>query len=129
PASALALPALSLVFSLGVSDARAQPSAASHPNIDPRQAMDAPMPTMEQIAANFDPEPNGLTSDEVVRRALEHSPELKKAQLSEDTAAANKARAKLAFAPRFDFMGRYQKLSSIVQPNFFGGIVDTIGNV
>jgi outer membrane protein TolC len=128
-ASVLALLALSLAFSLGVADAHAQHPPAAPAHTDPKQAVDVPMPTLEEIAANFDPEPNGLTSDEVVRRALEHSPELKKAMLSEDTAAANKARAKLAFAPRFDIMGRYQKLSNIVMPDFFGGIVDTIGYV
>lgn len=119
-ASVLALSALSLAFPLGVSGVRAQPS--------PPAAHDVPMPTMEEIASKFDPEPNGLTSEEVVRRALEHSPELKKAMLSEDTAAANKARAKLAFAPRLDFAGKYQHVSRVEQPDFFGGIVRTIGN-
>jgi outer membrane protein TolC len=117
-ASVLVLPVLSLAFSLGVSDARAQHAPAAPPNIDPKHAVDAPMPTMEQIAANFDPEPNGLTSDEVVRRALEHSPELKKAMLSEDTAAANKARAKLAFAPRFDIFGKFQHVNHLDFPPF-----------
>jgi outer membrane protein TolC len=129
PVSVLALPALSLALSLGVSDAYAQHPPAAPANIDPKQVVDAPMPTMEQIAANFDPEPNGLTSDEVVRRALEHSPELKKAMLSEDTAAANKARAKLAFAPRFDFGGKYQHVSFVKQPDFFGPLLDYIGSV
>lgn len=118
PVSVLALPALSLAFSLGISDARAQHAPPATGAQAPPQDLDAPMPTMEQIAAKFDPEPNGLTSEEVVRRALEHSPELKKAMLSEDTAAANKARAKLAFAPRFDFSGKYQRISEINFPPF-----------
>jgi outer membrane protein TolC len=129
PASVLALPALSLAFSLGVTDAHAQHPPAAPAHADPKQALDAPMPTLEEIAANFDPEPNGLTSDEVVRRALEHSPELKKAMLSEDTAAANKARAKLAFAPRFDFSGKFQRVSYVNQPNFFGPLMEYIGAV
>jgi outer membrane protein TolC len=118
PASVHALSTLSLAFSLGVTDAHAQhpPAAPAHSN--PKQALDAPMPTLEEIAANFDPEPNGLTSDEVVRRALEHSPELKKAMLSEDTAAANKARSKLAFAPRFDISGKFQHVNKIDFPPF-----------
>jgi outer membrane protein TolC len=69
------------------------------------------VPSLEQIAHAFDPTPNGITSDEVVNKALQYSPELKKAELSEDTAKANKARATLAFAPRFDFSGRYTHLS------------------
>jgi outer membrane protein TolC len=83
---------------------------------------------MADIAAAFEPAPHGLTSDEIVKRALEHSPELRKAQLAEDTAAANKARSKLAFAPRFDFTGKYTHLSRVEQPNFFGGIIRSIGN-
>jgi outer membrane protein TolC len=50
--------------------------------------------------------------------ALVHSPELKKAELSEDTAKANKARAQIAFAPRFDFQAKYTHLSHIQLPPF-----------
>jgi outer membrane protein TolC len=74
---------------------------------------DAPTPSLEEIAHAFDPSPNGLTSEEIVRLALEHSPELRKAQLSEDTAKANKARASIAFAPRIDLLAKYTRLSEL----------------
>ncbi|HEX6243949.1 MAG TPA: TolC family protein [Polyangiales bacterium] len=77
------------------------------------------MPSIEEIAHAFDPTPGGITSDEIVDRALQYSPELKKAQLSENTARANKARATLAFAPRFDFSGKYTELSDNIKfPTF-----------
>jgi outer membrane protein TolC len=74
---------------------------------------DAPTPSIEEIARAFDPTPNGLTSEEIVRLALAHSPELRKAELSEDTAKANKARASIAFAPRIDILGKYTRLSYV----------------
>src|SRR5687767_1281481 len=75
------------------------------------QAEQSPAPTLESIAAAFDPVAGGLTAEEIVRQAVEHSPDLAKASLSLDTAAANEARARIAFAPRFDFTGKYTKLS------------------
>jgi outer membrane protein TolC len=89
------------------------------------------MPTLEEIAHAFDPSPNGITSNEIVDRALQYSPELKKAQLSENTAKANKARATLAFAPRFDFSGKYTRLSHIDFPPFnpFGSGGGTTGGM
>jgi outer membrane protein TolC len=89
---------------------------AQSPHGHPERPLDAPTPSMEDIARAFDPSPNGMTSDEIVRLALAHSPELRKAELSEDTAKANKARAQIAFAPRFDFQGKYTHLSRIDLP-------------
>lgn len=79
---------------------------------------------MEDITGSLQPVAGGVTSDEIVKQALEHSPELRKALLSEDTAAANAARAKIAFAPRFDFSGKYTRLSRVNMPkfDFIGGI-------
>jgi outer membrane protein len=71
----------------------------------------APAPSMQDIAAAFEPVSGGLTSEESVKLAIEHSPELRKADLALDTAAANRARASIAFAPRFDFTGKYTQLS------------------
>lgn len=73
---------------------------------------------MQDIAAAFEPVSGGLTSEEVVKQAIEHSPELRKADLTLDTAAANKARASIAFAPRFDFAGKYTRLSDLNLPSF-----------
>lgn len=73
---------------------------------------------MAQLAAKLEPTPGGLTAEEVVRKALENSPALKKASLEADKAAANRARAKLAFAPRFDFRAQYTRLSDIKLPPF-----------
>lgn len=75
--------------------------------------VDAPTPSMEDIKRAFDPTPGGMTADEIVKLALEHSPELRKAELSEDTAKANEARAKIAFAPRIDLLGKYTRLSRL----------------
>lgn len=102
------------------------PSApAAAPSVPPPSAVKPAsddVPSIEQIKRAFDPKPGGLTSDEVVEKALVHSPELNKAQLSEDTAKANKARATLAFAPRFDFTGKYTRISEMdFPPLTFGG--------
>lgn len=102
-----------------VSAAASSPAPASSPAHkaipQPQQVqpIDAPTPSLEQIARAFDPTPGGLTADEIVAKALLHSPELKKAELSEDTAKANKARASIAFAPRFDFQGKYTHVSKL----------------
>jgi outer membrane protein TolC len=95
----------------------AQAAKAAHsPHDRGARPLDAPTPSMEDIARAFDPMPNGLTSEEIVKLALVHSPELKKAELSQDTAKANKARASIAFAPRFDFLGKFTHLSKIDLP-------------
>jgi outer membrane protein TolC len=97
-----------------VAPTAAQTAKAAHsPHKHPERAIDAPTPSMEDIAHAFDPLPNGLTSEEIVKLALVHSPELKKAELSEDTAKANKARASIAFAPRIDLQAKYTHLSKL----------------
>ncbi len=66
-----------------------------------------------QLAARLEPTPGGLTAEEVVRKTLANSPSLQKSEYEADKAAANKARAKLAFAPRIDLMASYTRLSDI----------------
>ena len=68
------------------------------------------------MESELQPKPNGLTADEIVRAALENSPNLKKATLEYDRAAANRARAKIAFAPRIDLLAGYTRLSDINPP-------------
>lgn len=68
------------------------------------------------MQADLEPQPGGLTADEVVRLALEHSPNLAKSELELDKAAANEARAKLAFAPRIDLTASYTRLSVFEPP-------------
>ena len=62
------------------------------------------------------PKPDGLTAAEIVALALENSPALAKATLEYDKAAANRARAKLAFAPRIDLAAGYTRLSDLNLP-------------
>ncbi len=71
-----------------------------------------------ELAEKLAPTPGGLTADEVVQKTIANSPQLQKSQLEADKAAANKARAKLAFAPRIDLMGNYTRLSNIRLMNF-----------
>jgi outer membrane protein len=68
------------------------------------------------MQADLEPQPGGLTADEVVRLALEHSPNLAKAELELDKAAANEARSKLAFVPRIDLTASYTRLSLFEPP-------------
>lgn len=75
----------------------------------------------EQMQAELEPTPGGLTSEEAVRLALQNSPNLHKSEIEFDKADANQARAKIAFLPRIDTSFGYSHLSAIVQPglNFF----------
>jgi outer membrane protein TolC len=91
--------------------------------------VDAPTPSMEDIAHAFDPTPGGMTADEIVKLALVHSPELKKAELSEDTARANKARAQIAFAPRIDLLGKFTHLSYLKPDNSFSDLFTGIAKL
>jgi outer membrane protein TolC len=65
----------------------------------------------------LEPTPSGITSAEVVKRALESSPLLMSATIQADKAALNQKRAKLAFAPRVDLNARYTHLSYVQQPS------------
>ncbi|MDB4974161.1 MAG: outer rane efflux protein [Myxococcaceae bacterium] len=80
------------------------------------------------MQAELEPTPGGLTSEEIIRQAFENSPQLAKAGLDVNRTAANEARAKLAFAPRFDFGAGYQRLSKVTLPPFnlsssFNGVI------
>lgn len=65
------------------------------------------------MQAELEPTPGGLTADEIIRAAFDNSPTLAKAELEFAKADANQARAKLAFAPRFDASVGYTRLSKI----------------
>lgn len=68
------------------------------------------------IELALQPAPGGLTADEIVAHALKTSPQLKSATIQADKAAQNRARAKLAFSPRFDVQASYtRKATPIVQ--------------
>lgn len=69
------------------------------------------------------PKPNGLTAAEIVKLAIENSPNVKKSELEYDRAAANRARAKIAFAPRIELSAGYTRLSDLNLPGInFGGM-------
>jgi outer membrane protein len=72
----------------------------------------------EQMQAELEPTPGGLTSDEAVRLALENSPNLHKSEIEFDKADANQARAKIAFLPRIDTSFGFSRLSKINLPPF-----------
>lgn len=111
-------------------DAERPPTAAPTPRTKPTAPLKPAQPEQSgagRIAAESDaaardmvrelePKPGGLTAEESVRQALEHSPNLEKSELDLDKAAANEARAKLAFAPRIDLAASYMKLSKIEVP-------------
>jgi outer membrane protein TolC len=65
------------------------------------------------MQAELEPTPGGLTADEIIRAAFDNSPTLAKAELEFAKADANQARARLAFAPRFDASVGFTRLSSI----------------
>lgn len=70
------------------------------------------------MQAELEPTSGGLTAEEVIRLAFDNSPTLNKATLDVNRTAANEARAKLAFAPRFDVGAGYQRLSHVNLPPF-----------
>jgi outer membrane protein TolC len=72
----------------------------------------------EQMQAELEPTPGGLTSQEAVKLALENSPNLHKSQIELAKADANKARAVLAFMPRVDTSFGFSHLNHIKQPPF-----------
>lgn len=75
----------------------------------------------KQLEKDLEPKLGGWTADEVVQKAIANSPIVAKSELEADKAAANKARAKLAFAPRIDLMGSYTRLSDVkLNMNFTG---------
>jgi outer membrane protein TolC len=80
------------------------------------------------------PDPSGLTSEELVAQALQHSPALSKANIQTNKTEATAARAKLLLFPRLDLSARYTRLSKVdlpplniggmTQPNPFPQILD-----
>src|SRR5690242_7616123 len=60
--------------------AQAQRSAQDRKGASALSPAEAPTPSMADIAAAFEPVSGGLTSEEIVKQALEHSPELRKAE-------------------------------------------------
>lgn len=124
-----ALPALYLSLALGAQNAQAQaPSApAEAAPSSPSQALESPpAPGTEQarlslVESALEPTSGGLTANEIVKRALESSPQLMTATIQADKAALNQKRAKLAFAPRIDLTARYTHLSRVNQPILIPG--------
>lgn len=72
------------------------------------------------------PAAEGLTTDEVVRRALETSPSLDSAELDMLRAQQTSRRRWLGYVPRIDLSGSYTRLSEVDQPPFDigGGQID-----
>jgi len=95
---------------------RPQPRNAPSPEQAAEAAFKAT--TQDDIAANFEPYPGGLTAEQVVRQALVTSPELKKTRVILTRAEANKERAKIGFAPRLDLTARYTHLSKVTMGSF-----------
>lgn len=73
------------------------------------------------MQAELEPQPGGLTADEVVRLAFENSPQLKKSTYEYDRAEIQRRRASIAFIPRIDLSATYTHLSKITLPPLFGG--------
>lgn len=82
----------------------------------PEQSQQQQDEAANALRAELEPKSGGLTADEIVAAALQHSPALAKSILEADKAAANQARAKLAFAPRIDLMAKYTRLSKVDLP-------------
>jgi outer membrane protein len=113
-----------------------QAAPAPVPAPAPRQAQPAPTPraaaraadkpvgdsqqdaATKELAKELEAVPGGWTSEEIVAKAIANSPAVAKSELDADKTAANKARAKLAFAPRIDLMGSYTRLSNVYLKNF-----------
>jgi len=99
----------------------AQPAAAAGETTRASAEADAANRDMQ---AELEPTPGGLTAEEIIRAAFENSPTLAKSNLEFDKAAANEARAKLAFAPRFDVSAGYTRLSKVnLAPFDLSGLV------
>lgn len=112
PAPVAAPPTTQLGASPGTDTPR-QPDAQ-----DSTRATSETQAATEQMQAELEPTPGGLTSNEAVRLALENSPNLHKSEIEFNKADANKARAKIAFLPRMDASFGFSKLSSINLPPF-----------
>ena len=105
-------------------------AAPAAPIPSPRQVKPAPVAARKvagpladeeataQLERDLEPKAGGWTADEVVQKAIANSPIIAKSELDADRAAANKARASLAFAPRIDLMGSYTRLSNVHLQNF-----------
>lgn len=93
--------------------ATAQPAAAAGETTRASAEADAANRDMQ---AELEPTPGGLTADEIIRAAFDNSPTLAKAELEFAKSDANQARARLAFAPRFDTSIGFTRLSKITQP-------------
>jgi outer membrane protein TolC len=96
---------------LSTADAQTMAPAAQAPDV---AAVDDPTRALLERALTASP--TGITADEVVEKALQHSPALSRAKLSATQAEANAARAKLLLVPRFDLKGSYTRLSPIDLP-------------
>ncbi len=96
------------------SHAQAAQQAAQNDFIPRTQAADAQ--AVQQMQQELEPKAHGLTSADVVKLALDYSPSVRKAGLDADKAAANRARAKLAFAPRMDLLAKYTRVSHVNMP-------------
>jgi outer membrane protein TolC len=106
------------------SAAAAATPAAATPAADPpagNAATDAARPA-DLLTRALSPDPAGLTAEEVVTKALQHTPALRKAALQTSKAEANEARAKLLLFPRLDLSARYTRLSEVELPPEVRGI-------
>jgi outer membrane protein TolC len=71
---------------------------------------------VDLISHALEPDPGGLTAEEVVAGALQTSPRLKSAGMAANKAEQNHFRSKLAFAPRVDMAASYKHLSPLTLP-------------
>ncbi|MEQ8273125.1 MAG: TolC family protein [Deltaproteobacteria bacterium] len=76
----------------------------------------AQQPSSSEVMSVLEPTSGGLTTDEVIRRVLETSPEAMKAEVEHMKAAEEANTAWTGYAPRVDLSAGYQRLSPITLP-------------
>lgn len=106
--SCLALAAILVVGSFSV-PCPAQESGA--------ESNDAPS-SSPKVLETLSPTPGGLETGDVVRKALEKSPDLDSVDLDRVRATQSAHRTWVGFVPRLDLSGSYNRLSEVEPPNF-----------
>lgn len=76
----------------------------------------AQQPSSSEVMSVLEPTSGGLTTDEVIRRVLETSPEAMKAEVEHMKAAEEANSAWTGYAPRVDLSAGYQRLSPVYAP-------------
>ncbi len=95
----------------GTTDSASAELAAPHPpTADARQVS-------ERMDTALAPQPGGLVSDDVARRAEMTSPEVRAKQEEVRAAAQKVDQAAILFMPKISLLARYMRLSPITAPN------------